>query len=183
MTGAAPAGGATVENAIGYRIRGQRPQSIIAAVDKNQYAPQAPPLEWFACPRERVPALWRKETMVATMHPEGLLKPIPFIAVAVLMWPGPDPVAIAADLSDPYSVRALTSRSQAGSYARDRAASPCARDDAPRAPLTLWDVSSVRFAAIRRRAPPGPTPPPASIRPGCLQPGGQRCIRIVLFLS
>lgn len=56
------------------------------------------------------------------------------------MWPGPGPVAIAADLSDPFSVHALTTSSQAGSFARDQATLPCARDDGLQAPLTLWDV-------------------------------------------
>ena len=78
--------------------------------------------------------------MVEAMQSNGLLKPMRFIVLAVLMGLGSGPVAIAADASDPFSVHALTSRSQAGSYAPDKAMSPCAQDGQAQTPLSLWDV-------------------------------------------
>ncbi len=46
--------------------------------------------------------------MVEAMHSNGLFKPIPFIALAALIGLASATVAIAADLSDPFSVHALT---------------------------------------------------------------------------
>lgn len=82
----------------------------------------------------------QREATVEAMHSKGLLKPVRFMALAVLMGLGSGPAAIAADESDPFSVHALTSRSQAGSYAPVKAMSPCAPDGLARSPLSLWDV-------------------------------------------
>ncbi len=78
--------------------------------------------------------------MVEAMHSNGLFKPIPFIALAALIGLASGTVAIAADLSDPFSVHALTRSSQTGSYAPDKAAPPCAQDDAVQSALSLWDI-------------------------------------------
>lgn len=78
--------------------------------------------------------------MVEAMHSNGWFKPIPFIALAALIGLASGTVAIAADLSDPFSVHALTRNSQTGSYAPDKPAPACAQDDAVQSALTLWDV-------------------------------------------
>jgi len=78
--------------------------------------------------------------MAEVMHPNGLFKPIPFIALAVLIGPGSAPAAFAGDASDPFSVQALTSSSQTGGYARDQSAPPCAQGDAAKTLLSLWNV-------------------------------------------
>jgi outer membrane protein len=78
------------------------------------------------------------EATVVAMNSRSLLKPVRFMALAVLMVIGAGTVAIAADAPDPFSVRALTSRSQASSY--DQAKAPCAPDSGTHAPLSLWDV-------------------------------------------
>lgn len=72
------------------------------------------------------------------MHSSGFLKPA--TALAVLMGLAAGPAAIAADASDPFSVHALTSGSQAGAYAPDKTKPPCAPDDGGPAPLSVWDV-------------------------------------------
>jgi len=78
------------------------------------------------------------EATVEAMHSNRLLKAVRLIALAVLMGLGSGPEAIAADTSDPFSVHALTSGSQAGSYAP--AMSPCATNGLAQSPLSLWDV-------------------------------------------
>jgi outer membrane protein len=85
--------------------------------------------------------LRQEQATVEAMHSTGLLNPVRFIALAVLMGLETGPVAIAADAFDPFSVHALTSSSQAGSYAPDKAMSPCAQDDRAQSPLSLWDVA------------------------------------------
>jgi outer membrane protein len=80
------------------------------------------------------------EATVEAMHSNGLLKPVRFIALAVFIVLGLGTAAIAVEPSDPFSVHALTSRSQAGGYASDKATSPCVPDGFAPPPLSLWDV-------------------------------------------
>ncbi len=72
------------------------------------------------------------------MHPRGLTRPARFIAVKVLIVAAMGTVA--ADAADPFSTGALTSGTQAGSYAASAAMPPCAADGVAQSPLSLWDV-------------------------------------------
>lgn len=78
--------------------------------------------------------------MVEALHANGLLESMRSIALAGLAGLAASPAAIAADVSDPFSVHALTSKSQAGGYAPDQALPPCAQQGLAQAPLSLWEI-------------------------------------------